>query len=179
MEEKLSLVITLPESLAGLPIRFEVNSGCRNIALNLESSTPIKKKYLLIWNQTDYLKVDDEDILWIKADGSYSCIHFKDGNKMMVSINLTNIMKDLPTEKFMRIHRSYIVNIGNIESIAGNCVRMNGQYIPIGREYRKDFFQRFLLSVSERIRCNVVHKGFRQFVKQICPTYMPPVNLPS
>ena len=30
MEEKLSLVITLPESLAGLPIRFEVNSGCRN-----------------------------------------------------------------------------------------------------------------------------------------------------
>ena len=41
MEEKLSLVITLPESLAGLPIRFEVNSGCRNIALNLESSTPI------------------------------------------------------------------------------------------------------------------------------------------
>ena len=38
MEEKLSLVITLPESLAGLPIRFEVNSGCRNIALNLESS---------------------------------------------------------------------------------------------------------------------------------------------
>lgn len=143
MEEKLSLVITLPESLAGLPIRFEVNSGCRNIALNLESSTPIKKKYLLIWNQTDYLKVDDEDILWIKADGSYSCIHFRDGNKMMVSINLTNIMKDLPTEKFMRIHRSYIVNIGNIESIAGNCVRMNGQYIPIGREYRKDFFQRF------------------------------------
>ena len=71
MEEKLSLVITLPESLAGLPIRFEVNSGCRNIALNLESSTPIKKKYLLIWNQTDYLKVDDEDILWIKADGSW------------------------------------------------------------------------------------------------------------
>lgn len=67
MEEKLSLVITLPESLAGLPIRFEVNSGCRNIALNLESSTPIKKKYLLIWNQTDYLKVDDEDILWIKV----------------------------------------------------------------------------------------------------------------
>lgn len=124
-------------------MRFEVNSGCRNIALNLESSTPIKKKYLLIWNQTDYLKVDDEDILWIKADGSYSCIHFKDGNKMMVSINLTNIMKDLPTEKFMRIHRSYIVNIGNIESIAGNCVRMNGQYIPVGREYRKDFFQRF------------------------------------
>ena len=95
MEEKLSLVITLPESLAGLPIRFEVNSGCRNIALNLESSTPIKKKYLLIWNQTDYLKVDDEDILWIKADGSYSCIHFRDGNKMMVSINLANIMKDL------------------------------------------------------------------------------------
>ena len=116
MEEKLSLVITLPESLAGLPIRFEVNSGCRNIALNLESSTPIKKKYLLIWNQTDYLKVDDEDILWIKADGSYSCIHFRDGNKMMVSINLANI---------------------------GNCVRMNGQYIPIGREYRKDFFEHF------------------------------------
>ena len=38
MEEKLSLVITLPESLAGLPIRFEVNSGCRNIALNKVSA---------------------------------------------------------------------------------------------------------------------------------------------
>ena len=37
MEEKLSLVITLPESLAGLPIRFEVNSGCRNIALKVSA----------------------------------------------------------------------------------------------------------------------------------------------
>lgn len=61
----------------------------------------------------------------------------------MVSINLTNMMKDLPPENFIRIHRSYIVNIRNIESIAGNCVRMNGQYIPIGREYRKDFFEHF------------------------------------
>lgn len=62
---------------------------------------------------------------------------------MMVSINLANIMKDLPQKKFMRIHRSYIVNVRNVESIAGNCVRMNGQYIPIGREYRKDFFEHF------------------------------------
>lgn len=143
MEEKLTLVITLPESLAGLPIRFEIKPGCKNIVLNFESSSKIKKKYLLIWNQTDYLKVDGEDVLWVKADGSYSRIHFKNGKKMMVSINLTNMMKDLPPENFIRIHRSYIVNIRNIESIAGNCVRMNGQYIPIGREYRKDFFEHF------------------------------------
>ena len=143
MEEKLSLVITLPESLAGLPIRFEVNSGCRNIALNLVSSTPIKKRYLLVWDQTDYMKVDGEDILWIKADGSYSRIHFKDGTKTIVSINLTHMMKDLPPENFVRIHRSYIVNIRNVEGFTGNCVKMNGQYIPIGREYRKDFFEHF------------------------------------
>jgi len=143
MEEKLLLVVTLPESLAGLPIRFEINPGSRNIALNFCKQTDRKKRYLFIWNQTDYLKVDDEDILWIKADGSYSCIHFKDGNKMMVSINLTNIIKDLPPEKFMRIHRSYIVNIRNVESFTGNCVKMNGQYIPIGREYRSDFFKNF------------------------------------
>ena len=130
MEEKLSLVITLPESLAGLPIRFEVNSGCRNIALNLESSTPIKKKYLLIWNQTDYLKVDDEDILWIKADGSYSCIHFRDGNKMMVSINLANIMKGFDDMHvslfafFLAIVTEYFNRRVTVSAVSSTCNRL-------------------------------------------------------
>lgn len=143
MEEKISLLITLPRSLAGVPIRFEISPGSRNIALNFISETEGEKKYLLIWNQTDYLKVDGDDILWIEAEGSYSRIHYRSKRPMIVSVNLSAIMNELPHDRFIRTHRSYIVNMKNIISLSGNNVRVDDKYIPIGREYRKEVLQHF------------------------------------
>lgn len=149
MEKKQYMVITLPESLAELPIRIERRSGCPGIVLNLSEEETARNiadisKYVFIWHQTDYLKVACDDILWIEANGSYSKVHLREGHSMLLSFNLSIIQRDLPQDDFIRIHRSYIVNLRNVVSLVGNSVKIAGRFIPIGREYRKAFFRNFI-----------------------------------
>jgi len=155
MEKKQYLVITLPESIAELPIRIERSPGCQGIVLNLTQeevaqNIPDMRKYAFIWHQTDYMKVACDDILWIEANGSYSKVCLHGGRSMLLSSNLSNIAYDLPIEDFVRIHRSYIVNLKNVVSLVGNSVRIADRLIPIGREYRNVFFQNFIFLGTRR-----------------------------
>lgn len=149
MEKKQMLVITLPDCLAELPIRIERSPGCQGIVFNLsrEEATrnvPGVYKYVFIWHQTDYLKVACDEILWIEANGSYSNIHLCGKRSILLSFNLSRMERDLPKDDFVRIHRSYIVNLKNVVSLVGNCVKIADSLIPIGREYRNTFFQNFI-----------------------------------
>lgn len=149
MEKKQYLVITLPESLAELPVRIERSPGCQGIVLNLSQEEIAQnvsdvRKYAFIWRQTDYLKVVCDDILWIEANGSYSKVCLREGRSMLLSFNLSQMERDLPEGDFVRIHRSYIVNLKNVVSLVGNSLRIADRFIPIGREYREAFFQNFI-----------------------------------
>lgn len=62
----------------------------------------------------------------------------------MVSFPLGHVQKSLPERIFMRIHRSFLVNINQIKYISGNCVVVNGTYLKIGKEYRKKVLSRFV-----------------------------------
>lgn len=149
MEKKQCLVITLPESLAELPIRIERSPGCQGIVFNFspeESARQLadNKKYFFIWHQAGYVKVERDDILWIEAEGSYSNISLRSNHSMLVSFNLSVIERELPEDDFIRIHRSYIVNLKNVTALIGNSVKTGDRFIPIGREYRDAFFRHFV-----------------------------------
>jgi len=52
----------------------------------------------------------------------------------------------LPTSQFIRVHKSYIINLQKIEMVFGNIVRINGEDIPIGRSYKERLIQRLSLN---------------------------------
>lgn len=149
MEKKQCIVITLPESLAELPIRIERDADCQGIIFNLSPEEAIRlttdeDKYLFIWRQTDYLKVERDEILWIEANGSYCQLHLKGNRTLLISFHLRIVENDLPKNDFIRIHRSYIINLRNVVSLIGNSVKIGDTLIPIGRDYRKAFFEHFI-----------------------------------
>jgi DNA-binding LytR/AlgR family response regulator len=57
--------------------------------------------------------------------------------------SLKNLEIKLPADKFMRVHRSFIVNLGKIDIIERSRIVFGKKYIPIGEQY-KDKFQEFL-----------------------------------
>ncbi len=89
------------------------------------------------------LFVELKDILYLKAEGSYANIFFKDGNKVIVSKNLKDYEDQLtPEEGFFRTHRSFLVNtayIKNISSDGYEATLINQSIINISRERKIDF----------------------------------------
>ncbi len=151
MEVKHHLVITLPEDMADVPIYIVKGSGPQKIVLNVCPEDvgatfvdSLEKKYALIWKQNSYAKVAFDDILWIKAEGSYCTIRLTRKREMTVSFHLAVVEKELPVSDFARIHRSYIVNLKHVESLIGNCLKIEDVLLTIGREYREKTLDRFV-----------------------------------
>jgi len=91
------------------------------------------------------LFVELKDILYLKADGSYCNIFFKDGTKVVVSKTVKDYEEQLtPEEGFFRIHRSYLINSSYVTSFASDyfdVTLVNDITLTVSRDRRVEFMQ--------------------------------------
>ena len=99
-----------------------------------------QKNYFFIKKDSVLNRVPVENILWIEALGDYATI-FTTEKKYVVHLTLKVIEGKLPPDKFLRVHRSYIVNVDCIEHIDDSILSVNKQFIPIGVSYREQVFK--------------------------------------
>lgn len=116
-----------------------------------ESKIPLIVPRSIYIKHKDYFhKVEFTNIIYIEASGSYCIIHLKTINKITVSFSLTEIVKYLPAELFIRVHRSYAVNKDCIDAFIGNILIVGNDRIPISRSYKKDVFsQLYILGMTK------------------------------
>jgi DNA-binding LytR/AlgR family response regulator len=86
-------------------------------------------------------KIKILDILWIEAEDIYAIIITKTG-KFILSQPLKNIEERLPSEYFMRVHRSYIVQLEKIQAIEENDLIIEGKHIAIGKTFKEKLMGR-------------------------------------
>ena len=102
------------------------------------------RKELFIKSGYEHIKITIDDILYIKSDADYTEIFLAD-KKHLSSEPLRYWLENLDNNQFMRIHKSYIINISKIEKVASNQVFLNEKtIIPIGRAFKENFADRFL-----------------------------------
>lgn len=147
-KENQELVIILPENMENTPVRIIRNANEEELIIKFISQSPEDERedchlHVAILNHEHYEHISMKDISWIEATGSYCKIHTTK-NKYMVSFPLGHVQKSLPEHIFMRIHRSFLVNINHVKYISGNSVVVNGTYLKIGKEYRKKVLSRFV-----------------------------------
>lgn len=99
--------------------------------------------YIFIRQDTKLIKVDFEDICYIQAERDFCSVYLTNGKRLLASMHLKIIDDILPAEKFIRVHRSYIINTNKIKAIQGNKIEMGNVEIPIGNSYRENLL-RFL-----------------------------------
>jgi len=80
-------------------------------------------------------KILFSEIKYIEGCGNYIKV-FTNNKMLMVAETLTTIEKNLPTQMFIRTHKSYIVSIKNIQQIDGNMINIGKKMIPIGNFYK-------------------------------------------
>lgn len=88
----------------------------------------IKKENLLV-------KIKFDDLLWMEADGNYLELHCAGSKKHLIRSTLRNFLAKLPADNFMQVHKSFAVNIKNIDAIEYSQITIANQKIPVGRTY--------------------------------------------
>jgi DNA-binding LytR/AlgR family response regulator len=97
-----------------------------------------------IFIKVDYqlMKINLKEIELIEGLDDYIRIYVKP-KPVLALMTLKSIQEKLPSQEFVRVHRSYIVPVSKIESFGRNKVKINGREIPIGSSYG-DVYQQLL-----------------------------------
>ena len=92
---------------------------------------------IYIRHNREIIKVQTNEILWVQSDGNYAFIH-TETKKFAIKKSMVKILKELPENLFLRIHRGFSVRLGAIERIdlKKNVVHIKDEELPIGRSYR-------------------------------------------
>lgn len=98
-----------------------------------------KNDYLFVKTEYRHQKISFSDILYLKGLSDYVAIQTKD-SKVLTLQNMKDFEKSLPKNKFIRVHKSYIVALEQIEFIERNRIVIEGEYIPIGATYKDAFW---------------------------------------
>jgi two-component system, LytTR family, response regulator LytT len=102
------------------------------------------REYLFVKSDYKIVRISFDDIIYIEGMREYVRIHLGNGKAIMPLISLRVLEEQLPSDKFMRVHRSYIVNLQKISTIDHSRIVFDGKiYIPVSDQY-KEFFQKFL-----------------------------------
>jgi DNA-binding LytR/AlgR family response regulator len=76
------------------------------------------------------------DILFIEGSGNYVKIHSAAERPLVILDKLTELQEKLPTNQFIRVHKSFIINILHIQKIEGNMINIKDKVIPISATFR-------------------------------------------
>ena len=80
------------------------------------------------------------NIVYLESAGEYVRLHLADGVKIVTLFRLKNMENTLPADRFIRVHRSYIINIDHITGYTKGRVFMTGKEdVPIGENYKESF----------------------------------------
>jgi len=93
------------------------------------------QEMLYVKVNTQLVKVPIPDVLWVEATGDYVTIHTERENFIAHS-TMKGMEGKLPAGRFMRVHRSYIVQLPKIKAVEENLIIIGKALIPIGDSYR-------------------------------------------
>jgi len=98
------------------------------------------KEYLFVKSDYRTVRVSVNDIIYIEGMREYVRIHLESSKPLMPLISLKLLEEQLPSDRFMRVHRSYIVNLQKIITIEHNRIVFDGKvYIPVSDQYKEKF----------------------------------------
>lgn len=119
-------------------VKLRLGEGARP-----ETPVPARPQEDAIFFKTDYktVRVRLNEIRYIEGMSEYVKV-WRDGTKepLIVLVSLRSLEERLPRERFMRVHRSYIINLSRIREVSREGVVLEGDTIlPVGESYRQEF----------------------------------------
>ena len=92
----------------------------------------------------ELIKIQVAQIQYIKADGDYTDVYLSD-KRHLIAEPMGYWLDLLDTQRFVQVHKSYIINISRIEKVSGNQIKLSSDLsIPIGRTFKEGFLKKLM-----------------------------------
>ena len=129
------------------PFGFErfvqaVNKATELLQLKSSTNGPAESKdFILVKSEHKIHRIKFDDIRFIQSMREYVAYYLPTGR--ILSLNsLKSLEAELPSDRFIRIHKSYMVAIKKVDTLEGNMVHIGKEKLPIGASYREEVLGR-------------------------------------
>jgi two-component system LytT family response regulator len=103
-----------------------------------------EKDFIFVRSNSLLTKVRIKDIIYVQALGDYVNI-FTNEKRLTVHITLKGLEEKLPSDKFYRLHRSYLTSLHHIDNIEEGTAYIGKHPLPIGEQYKKELLRKINL----------------------------------
>jgi len=115
-----------------------INHFQKNIS---EQEIVTKTDHIFVKADRKLFRLELNEIQYIEAMKDYVMIHTKN-KKLMVAMNIKTICNQLPGSDFVRVNKSFVVNLNNIESVDNHWVTVAGFEMPLGASFKENLLKR-------------------------------------
>lgn len=122
---------------------LEAATRARQSAEPRENAVPAasQPEFLTVKSEYRLVRIPADDIIYIEGLKDYVKIFTVSDSKPVLSLmSMKSLEENLPEPKFVRVHRSFIVNLDKVRIIERNSIILAGRCIPVSDSYRKRFF---------------------------------------
>lgn len=126
--------------------QYELQSKAKLHPSAFTPEDPAGNESVNLFIKADYkmIRLDMNKIIYMESQNEYIRIFLEEQRPIMTLLSMKKLEERLPADRFMRVHRSYIVNLEKITAVANNrIIYGKDTYIPIGNQY-KDKFNAYL-----------------------------------
>ena len=102
-----------------------------------------KNNFIYVRSEYSLIKILLSDILFFETMDDYIKIHRINAKPTLTLLSMKKLLQMLPKEKFIRIHRSYTVQVEKIQAVRSKTVIIQNRKLPIGVTYKKAFFDSY------------------------------------
>ncbi|MDO7877113.1 LytTR family DNA-binding domain-containing protein [Hymenobacter sp. ASUV-10] len=109
-------------------------------ALPVPTPTPAEPATDSIFLKTDAgtERVRLADLCFVEGYGNFVKCHLASGRVLLTAETMKQMESQLASARFLRVHKSYLVNLASVERLRGNVLRVGGAEVPVGNTYRQD-----------------------------------------
>ena len=132
---------TKEELFAAIEIAFSNFTGNRSNAKSEHAASYRIKDYMFVRDGYVFRKIFFNELLYLESDANYVILHLKSQKKVMVRSTLNDFIEQTDQKIFIRVHRSYSVNINMIDDVFPTEISVTGIKIPIGKSFREELFK--------------------------------------
>ncbi|MGN6438703.1 MAG: LytR/AlgR family response regulator transcription factor [Agriterribacter sp.] len=109
----------------------------------LREKEKTKEQYLFVRADYTLVKINIADILYIEGYDDYLKIHLVNQKPVITRMTLKNMLEKLPSQQFIRVHRSYVVPLSRVESLRNKVITVGEVKLPLGNSYEENFLKYF------------------------------------
>ncbi|RIJ49119.1 DNA-binding response regulator [Maribellus luteus] len=99
------------------------------------TAAPKEADFIFLKADKKHYKVNLTDVLYFESLGDYVIAHTST-QKIITKERISHLQESLPPDRFLQIHRSFIISISKIETVGPGFVEIKGKKLPVGRNYR-------------------------------------------